>query len=374
MSLYHDSMTARLHAVARLRSPGTAVEPSRLFYADAIRAYAIVSVVFLHVVSPMVADPGSVPRWWWWTANVYDSFLRPCVPLFVMVSGALLLDSRKIESLGLFFQKRVMKVALPFLFWGVIYLVIKATIRGTPLSAASLIRELLAGPIYPHFWFLYMILGLYLVTPILRVYVAHAPIGVQYYFVALWFVAASVLPLMGAITGVSIGIPLVVATQYVGYFVLGPVLRNRVLAPTAMMWVTALFVGCGIFTAIATGAIADRLGHFHGQLYDFLSPNVVVMSVCAFLVLRSLEWQRMVRRHRRVAEWVMRISTLSFGIYIVHYLLVELLRYGKFGVALPGSLWPPLITAPVTAIVALALSLAVVLLIRFIPFGRYLVP
>src|SRR6266403_4519827 len=94
-------------------------EPSRMFYTDAIRAYAIVSVVFLHVVSPIVGHPSTVSRAWWWMANVYDAFLRPCVPLFVMVSGLLLLDPRKADPLGLFFKKRMMKVLVPFLFWGV---------------------------------------------------------------------------------------------------------------------------------------------------------------------------------------------------------------------------------------------------------------
>ncbi|MBI3622192.1 MAG: acyltransferase family protein, partial [Nitrospirae bacterium] len=330
--------------------------------------------VFLHVVSPMVAEPSAVPRWWWWTVNVYDAFLRPCVPLFVMVSGLLLLDPSKVESLGLFFKKRMMKVLLPFLFWGVIYLVVKASIQATPLSLPAMLRELVSGPIYTHFWFLYMILGLYLAAPILRVYVAHAPVTLQYYFLALWFMAASIFPLMQTITGVSIGIPLVVATQYVGYFVLGPLLRERVLGPRALAPAVALFAGCGLFTAAATGAIVIRFGSFHGLFYEFLSPNVVVMSVCAFLILRSLPWQRMMARHRLVSGAITQLSAWSFGIYIVHYLLVELLRYGKLGIVLPGPAWPPLITAPVTAAVALAMSVAVVAVIRLVPLGRYLVP
>jgi surface polysaccharide O-acyltransferase-like enzyme len=358
----------------RADSPGAGTETSRLLYADAIRAYAIVSVVFLHVVSPMVADPASVPRWWWWTANLYDAFLRPCVPLFVIVSGLFLLDPRKTESLGLFFKKRVMKVLIPFVFWGVVYLLVKASIQGMHPSGLSLLKELISGPVYTHFWFLYMILGLYLAAPILRIYTAHAPIAIQYYFLALWIMAASILPLMEKIIGVSVGIPLVVATQYVGYFVLGPLLRDRVLGPRALAPAVALFAGCGLFTAAATGAIVARFGNFHGLFYDFLSPNIIVMSVCAFLILRSLPWERVTMRHPLASEWIPRLSTLSFGIYIVHYLLVELLRYGKLGIALPGSTWPPLMTAPVTAIIAFAMSLAVVSVIRLFPLGRYIIP
>jgi surface polysaccharide O-acyltransferase-like enzyme len=75
-----------------------------------------------------------------------------------------------------------------------------------------------------------------------------------------------------------------------------------------------------------------------------------------------------------VSGAITQLSALSFGIYIVHYLLVELLRYGKLGVVLPGSTWPPLITAPVAMVLALAMSVAVVAAIRLVPFGRYLVP
>lgn len=367
-------MKQLLNAIGRVDLPSTGNAP-RLFYADAIRAYAIVSVVFLHIVSPIVADPSSVSRSGWWTANLYDAFLRPCVPLFVLVSGLFLLDGRKREPLGLFVKKRVMKVLIPFVFWGLVYVQVKARVQGTHPSALGFLSELVTGPVYTHFWFIYMILGLYVVTPLLRLYRASAPIPLQYVVVAVWALAVSLAPLVGWPLGAFIGARTAVVVQFSGYFLLGPLLRERVLGNAARAAIVAPFVACGVFTAVGTAMVTDRSGGmFNGVFYDYTSPAVIVMSVCAFLILGSFPWERIAAKDRMLSAVVTQLSALSLGVYLVHYLLVEWLRYGKFGIVLPGTGWPLLIGAPVTAAIACIASLGVVWCIRMVPLGRYIVP
>ncbi|MDH7564825.1 MAG: acyltransferase family protein [Candidatus Bathyarchaeota archaeon] len=92
---------------------------------DLIRAYAMVLVLVLHAATEpvQIADlmsPEGVTLWW--TTNIYDSIARPAVPLFVMLSGALLLQPAKLgEPLRVFFKKRLNRIGLPFLFWGAAY-------------------------------------------------------------------------------------------------------------------------------------------------------------------------------------------------------------------------------------------------------------
>lgn len=62
---------------------------------------------------------GSLPEYKHWAA-VYGSLLRPSVPLFVMMTGLLLLPIRE-QSLGVFYKKRIYRVLFPFLIWSVLY-------------------------------------------------------------------------------------------------------------------------------------------------------------------------------------------------------------------------------------------------------------
>jgi surface polysaccharide O-acyltransferase-like enzyme len=93
---------------------------------DLIRAIAITLVILLHAstegypvpVNPL--SPESVNLWW--TVNIYDSFGRFGVPLFVMLSGVTLLDKSKVaEPMGVFFKKRLIRIGLPFITWSSVY-------------------------------------------------------------------------------------------------------------------------------------------------------------------------------------------------------------------------------------------------------------
>ena len=90
---------------------------------DFVRTTAIVLVIMLHAANesyPVVdiMSPGAIANWW--ASNVYNSLARPCVPLFIMLAGALLLQPSKVnEPLRVFFKKRASRIGLPFIFWKV---------------------------------------------------------------------------------------------------------------------------------------------------------------------------------------------------------------------------------------------------------------
>ena len=94
-----------------------------LFWIDLIRVIASLGVIVIHVAADVITEWGAVPQGWWWTTHLYDSLVRGCVPVFIMVSGALLLPSQ--ETLAEFFRKRFHRVMIPFLVWTVIYLLWK---------------------------------------------------------------------------------------------------------------------------------------------------------------------------------------------------------------------------------------------------------
>ena len=83
-----------------------------MIWLDNSRILAVCGVVFLHVAAGVVLGH-EVGTGDWWFGNVYDSVVRWCVPVFVMISGALLLDPGKKEDLSTFYKKRLARVLLP---------------------------------------------------------------------------------------------------------------------------------------------------------------------------------------------------------------------------------------------------------------------
>lgn len=118
------------------------------------------------------------------------------VPLFVMLSGALLLQPAKVEEpIKVFLKKRLSRIGLAFFFWSAIYFVWGYYVNNTQLTLNSVTQMLLSDGAYYQFWFIYLIVGLYLITPILRVIVAYANQKIIRYFIILWFITVAIIPI-----------------------------------------------------------------------------------------------------------------------------------------------------------------------------------
>ena len=96
-------------------------QSTRLVWLDVIRLVAMLMVIGVHCIDPFYISPtlGGISEYKYWAA-VYGSLLRPSVPLFVMMTGLLLLPVKE-QSLGVFYKKRIYRVLFPFLFWSVLY-------------------------------------------------------------------------------------------------------------------------------------------------------------------------------------------------------------------------------------------------------------
>jgi len=134
------------------------------------RILSAFAVLLLHVGSWFVlsAPINSVD---WWAGNMAISLTRWCVPVFVMISGVLLLDSAKTITLREFYLRRASKVVIPLLFWSLFYLIftfVKIFIKGDEVNYSELTGNLLQGKPYYHLWYLYMIVFIYLFSPFFK--------------------------------------------------------------------------------------------------------------------------------------------------------------------------------------------------------------
>lgn len=347
----------------------------KILYADAIRSFAMVSIVFLHVSSPIVQDFSSNCLSRWWIANIVYSLARPGIVLFIMISGMLLLAEGKEEPLGWFFRKRFMRIGIPFIAWGIFYFFWKNHGAITESTFFNLVREFIQGPIYYHLWFIYTMAGIYLATPIFRVYVKNASNANQAYLLILWFIGTALYPLIQRFTDVTIGIPIMVAGGFLGAFLLGNYIEHISVRGNSIMVQWLVLIVCSAFTTVSTYFMSHyNGGKYEGTFESFLSPNVIFMAACLFLIFKSIRFDVLQRKAPGIFKIIMTISSTSFSVYLMHIFVLEIFKNHIPWFVLDANTFHPLIGIPLTAIVTLVLCVSLIVVLRKIPAMKYVLP
>lgn len=357
----------------------------RIEWVDVLRFIAIFLVICCHCTDPFNVSPEARinPEYRFWGA-FYGSFLRPCVPLFVMITGLLLLPVK--ASMGEFYKKRLLRIAVPFLIWSVLYnlfpwitgvlglpssVITDFFAYAAPDSSQSLDDALKGIALIPvnfnvyttHLWYIYMLIGLYLYMPIFSAWVEKATISQKKIFLGIW-AATLFLPyayrffspnILGVCSWNSFGM-LYYFAGFNGYLLLG-----HYLAKEAKSWSRGKAIAIGL-PLLAIGYIVTFIG-FRSMtanpncteqdmelFFIYCSPNVVLMTTAVFLMVRGMKI-----RSAKVTAAFASITKCGLGIYMVHYFAVGA------GYAIANILHVPVsIKIPVMAIIVFAISWAFV--------------
>lgn len=399
---------------------------TRNFSFDVLRALATVSVVALHVAGPVLYEYGALPAGEWWTANAIDSAVRFSVPVFLMLTGALLLPV--VEPSGQFLKRRFARLLGPFVFWSVVYLGVALYFTTADAGiVAFLVRRIQTGASF-HLWYVYMLIGIYLLMPVLQRWVAVAGRRDVEYFLFLWLIA-----LFAGQSFVAAYLPdfnLVYFSGYIGYPVLGYYLHNFILTqhneaqPVPAAGIHAGQSGSGrahrhtgsrivnrialfllipgfLITFIGTGWISARSNHFDQTFYEYLSFNVIAMAVGVFLLVGGKEagWQRMEtmeggvdgitkqqpKRSAGIRKLVEILSRYSYGIYLSHIFVLKLATFLQWdllikylsgndtgGVAETVMAVHPAVGIPVLTVVTTLVALGITVGLSKLPGGKYI--
>lgn len=293
-------------------------------YVETARVLAAFAVVLLHVSTSVVQDCRPVSPVNWWIGNLVDSAARWCVPVFVMVSGALLLDPSKNEPLLEFFRKRFKRILLPVVFWTVVYLPLRSASGGITLK--YVVWCIATGSVFYHLWYIYMIPGLYLFTPFLRVYVRHSSSAERTWLIILIFVTAAAYSVADRIFLDNQRSIFSMFVPFMGYYLCGYQLRDGWPSGILKKHLVAVIAFCVLLTAAATHLLTRELRvGWGGLFYDNFSPTNIVLSVAIFmLVLRCCGASGVSKGP--LAKMVGRIGPTTLGIYLLHPALIELTR------------------------------------------------
>ncbi len=342
---------------------------------DLIRTIAIVAVILLHATRDATSFQPEAPFevWRWVIVDIYQSISRVGVPLFVMLSGALLLRPSKNEPLSLFFKKRWARIGLPFLFWSVAYFAWRVFANSEEFTLGSFMQSVLADP-YPyfHFWYLYMLVGLYLLTPILRIVVIHIDRKTFKYFIVVWLLGPLLVSFL-SFFGYSLDSNLLTIPWWAGYYMLGIYLLKVRMRRSTLL--SLLLLGLTL-TAVGTYFMAATVG---GQLtyffHDYFSPTMILASVALFLLLNEHQApSNPTEASPPKNSWLLRkISENTLPIFLLHVMIIESLQRGYFGLTINSNTINSIIGVPLITVLTLFICLAVIIPLKKIPILRRLI-
>jgi surface polysaccharide O-acyltransferase-like enzyme len=286
---------------------------TRIIYFDYLRILAALAVVMLHTA----ASQYSLTDTYHYTACFWDGIARWGVPIFVMISGALFLEPSKTITIKNIFNKYIFHIAVLFVVWSLFYTCLCCFAQNN-FGIHFIIKHCCSG--YYHLWFLYMIAGLYLISPLLRPIIQKEDKNLLLFLLILWFVMSSIIPFINFIlpqtkhfcdliikTKLKFSFPL----SFVGYFVLGYYLHKYInIKRTSLIICILLFC----LAAIVVGDIKYSVPGTDKQSFFFnaFCPFVIFTAISIFLLLKNKCLQA------KQNKIILQLSNLTLGVYLIH--------------------------------------------------------
>ena len=363
----------------------TVTAKQRIIYLDFLKVIAIFLMVANHCVDNVTPAERALPWYNLW-GSVYNSFTRPAIPLFMMVTGILLLPTKM--DMGSFYKKRLSRVLIPFLVWSVLYNLFPwftgllncdpETIHvffkwaDTSQAFGDALRNILMIPFNfsafaVQMWYVYLLIGIYLYIPVFSAWVEKSDKRSQRIFLAIWAVSLFVPylrnylteNLFGECSWNEFGLFYYFA-GFSGYMLLG---YHLVKYPLQMSKVSKYALAA---IAFAIGYAVTLIGFknataVEGQseamvelFFTFCSPNVALMTFAIFLIGKDLRFE-----NKRVNRFISQFSICTFGIWMCHYFFV-----GPVFLLFKSCEMPVLLKVFLENILVLLASFALVYLVR----------
>lgn len=319
---------------------------------DIIRIVACLMVVTMHAPMPNENAIGIFNA----ALSYYNA---PCIGLFFMVSGALLLP---IKGDGIdFLKRRFTKIAGPTIFWSIFYIACRYFFDGTSEGIA---KSILSIPFSPQghgvMWFMYTLAGLYLIAPIISAWLERASKKEIEIYLSIW-ILTTCYPLLKLFLTTQTGETSILyyLSGFAGYFLLGYYLKKY---PKAISYTILL---PAIIIAICAPIVCKIL-HFEVNIYDmfwYLSIFVVVMAIGWFCLINN-------KVQAYNGRNIPLVSNLSFGIYLTH---IFVMRYILWKLDIIQNINSYIIQTIIVIIATFIGSLILCYAIARLPFAQYII-
>lgn len=334
----------------------------RLNYFDVLRTIALILVVFVHVSSYfwMGKNTASIG---WEIANFYDVIAQCAVPIFVMIAGAnLLKESNENDNKGL--QLKIIYSIKITVVWSVLYVLpqffyLLNTNGLTTDSMIHLFENIVKG--HYHLWYMHMLIGLYIIVPILRAVIKD--VEATKFFIAIAFVFSVLVPSLASIFKLDVinsffaNFNIYIGKGYVLYFLLGYYLSKVSLnnkAVKSIYLVSILSTLLHVFLQTEYNVNTSDPVWLPDSIYRFFTT----IAIFVFIKTKNLK-NKMIEN-----KYIHSVAKNAFGVYLVHAFVLEKMKYnGMFGV-FDKSNYLVLILIPTLVCLVIGTSILMVNLIK----------
>lgn len=349
------------------------MKQTRIVYLDFLRIIATVAVILLHTsASQWYKTP--VDSFNWQIFNIFDSIVRWCVPMFLMISGVFFLDISKNITRKDIYNKYIKRIVITLLFWGLLYgfvsLAVSSFVKNKPIVFFDIIKifaKIIIGPPWYHLWFLYLIIGIYMLTPLFRIFITGSKKEDIEYLLILFFLLGLLLPTINNVLvnlnpKIAINFSILELTGYAGYFFAGYYFNKYDITKKCKNLVYLLGFLSIILTILITAKWSLSTNKPQSFLYGYLLPTTMFETYAIFLFVKDIF--KYVRYSARFEKIILYLSSCSFGIYLIHDFFIQASNL----IGITTTTLNPIIMIPLMSILILISSVLAISLLKKIPF------
>ncbi len=328
-----------------------------------MRAIACIAIIALHITASDAiiyysTDTGA-------TGNIVLSVIQNClmwaVPCFVMVTGALLLPEDKKITYKKLFKKYIARILGALILFCFVFRLFSMVMDGETFSFSIIVEtlnQIITDGSWSHMWYLYLLIGLYLLMPFYKKIAAASQRIDIIYLLIIYALFLAVFPLL-RVWNINLGFYIHVLTIYPFYLFLGYAIYKRILkiSPKAGMGFIIVTTGTLILLTVINSNLTEiSLSSFWG----YASIIVVLQAAGIFaLICKDKNTQKGI-----VKKILIKVDKCSFGIYLVHMIYVRLfLRY----MGIDPYIYGGIIGIILFTIMILAISYITVWILKKIP-------
>lgn len=342
---------------------------NRTYYFDYLRILSTFAVIVLHVAAQSIYK-SPIASFNWNVLNTYDSLVRWCVPIFVMISGSLFLSKDFI--LKNLLLKYSLRIVTAFSFWSAAYVLYDILTSTKKMTKVEITGNFIKGEY--HLWFCFMIVGLYLLVPFLRKIVSDDKL--TRYFLVLGFIFVFLNPqLLDFVSYISKDLRAYVNSAlnkvnmnfvcgYVFYFVAGYYIDKINLSKPLRLIIYLLGIIGTAVTIYLTAKNSIEAGKLITVHYNYLSLNVLAAAIALFVFAKYN--LNIAPASDKFKIFISKISKYSFGAYLVHIMIMQVLR----DLDIFALTFNPILCVPFVSLMIFIISMCISAIINNIPFVK----
>ena len=340
----------------------------RVVYFDWLNMFSCFAVVVMHVNSRFWSFSNDLR---WGESLLIESLAYPAVGLFLMITGATLIDYRERYSTLEYAKKRIFRVALPYVAWSllaIVFHVMKGQLAWADITPVNLCTWLLNGSYYSVYWFFAPLFACYAAIPVLGAVEKSRRVRLFSYMALLSFMTLCVMPMVSRWTGVAWNAELntPISAGYLIYPLLGYVLARVEWKRPVRIICYALGLAGMVLRMVMTWKLSERIGYVDYTYGTYLNFPCVLQTVAVFVFFKQRRFEG-----EKANRIVRRLSAASFTVYLAHKFVMDVLDRFALEPAFIADSWLHPILWP---FVVYALCIAVHAAGRRIPVLKHLFP